>query len=68
MLGVIKQFETEFRAERQMEDIHKAKQRSVSFGRQKRQGMFIKELMKKYGLSKATIYTLERLNLENSRK
>ena len=35
MLGAIGQFETEIRAERQMEGIHKAKQRGVAFGRQK---------------------------------
>lgn len=36
MLGAIGQFETEIRAERQMEGIHKAKQRGVAFGRQKK--------------------------------
>ncbi|SMG63904.1 resolvase domain-containing protein, partial [methanotrophic bacterial endosymbiont of Bathymodiolus sp.] len=36
MLGAIGQFETEIRAERQMEGIHKAKQRGVTFGRQKK--------------------------------
>ncbi len=70
MLGAIGQFETEIRAERQMEGIHKAKQRGVSFGRQKRlseievqklkeqrgQGTLIKDLMKEYSLSKASIY------------
>lgn len=70
MLGAIGQFETEIRSERQMEGIHKAKQRGVAFGRQKRlteeqvqslkeqreQGVLIKELMKQYGLSKASIY------------
>jgi len=70
MLGAIGQFETEIRAERQMEGIHKAKQRGVSFGRQKKlsekdiqqlkekrgQGVLIKDLMKEYNLSKASIY------------
>ena len=70
MLGAIGQFETEIRAERQMEGIHKAKQRGVAFGRQKKlsgedveqlkekrvQGTLIKDLLKEYGLSKATIY------------
>ena len=70
MLGAIGQFETEIRAERQMEGIHKAKQRGVAFGRQKKlsekdvqqlkekrgQGTLIKDLMKEYSLSKATIY------------
>lgn len=36
MLGAIGQFETEIRSERQMEGIHKAKERSVAFGRQKK--------------------------------
>ncbi len=69
MLGAIGQFETEIRAERQMEGIQKAKQRGVTFGRQKkltddvqqlkeqrRQGVLIKNLMKEYGLSKASVY------------
>lgn len=70
MLGAIGQFETEVRAERQMEGIHKAKQRGVAFGRQRKltkaqvgeirakreQGVLIKDLMKDYGLSKASIY------------
>lgn len=70
MLGAIGQFETEIRAERQMEGIHKAKQRGVAFGRQKKisqkqvqemkekrgQGALIKELMEEYSLSKASVY------------
>ena len=70
MLGAIGQFETEIRAERQMEGIHKAKQRGVAFGRQKKlsgqdvqtlrvqraRGVLIKDLMKQYSLSKASIY------------
>ena len=70
MLGAIGQFETEIRAERQMEGIHKAKQRGVSFGRQKKlsdddvtqlkekrgKGTLIKDLMKEYSLSKASVY------------
>jgi DNA invertase Pin-like site-specific DNA recombinase len=70
MLGAIGQFETEIRAERQMEGINKAKQRGVAFGRQKKlsekdvqelkdkrgQGVLIKNLMKEYSLSKASIY------------
>ena len=35
MLGAIAQFETEIRAERQMDGIHKAKERGVRFGRKK---------------------------------
>jgi DNA invertase Pin-like site-specific DNA recombinase len=70
MLGAIGQFETEIRAERQMDGIRKAKDRGVQFGkrpaltedqitelRQKRaQGILIRDLMAHYSLSKATIY------------
>ena len=70
MLGAIAQFETEIRAERQMDGIKKAKERGVHFGRQKKltpqqvkelqerrkQGVLIKVLMKDYGLSKASVY------------
>ncbi len=70
MLGAIGQFETEIRAERQMDGIKKAKDRGVQFGkrpaltndqiaelREKRaQGKLIKDLMAEYSLSKATIY------------
>ncbi|OED47397.1 resolvase [Rhodobacteraceae bacterium (ex Bugula neritina AB1)] len=70
MLGAIGQFETEIRAERQMDGIKKAKDRGVQFGkrpaltndqiaelREKRAaGTLIKELMAQYSLSKATIY------------
>lgn len=70
MLGAIGQFETEIRAERQMDGIKKAKDRGVQFGkrpaltaeqiaelRDKRaSGTLIKDLMAHYGLSKATIY------------
>ncbi len=70
MLGAIAQFETEIRAERQMDGIQKAKERGVKFGRKKaldertieelrerrRSGVLIKTLMKEYGLSKASIY------------
>jgi DNA invertase Pin-like site-specific DNA recombinase len=70
MLGAIGQFETEIRAERQMDGIHKAKERGVRFGRKKaltipqiaelrgrrEQGVLIKTLMKDYGLSKASVY------------
>ncbi len=69
-LGAIAQFETEIRAERQMDGIQKAKERGVHFGRKKRltvqqvaelrdrrdQGALIKALMKEYGLSKASVY------------
>ena len=70
MLGAIGQFETEIRAERQMDGIKKAKDRGVQFGkrpaltenqiielRDKRAGgTLIKDLMEEYSLSKATIY------------
>ncbi len=70
MLGAISQFETEIRAERQMDGIAKAKAKGVPFGRHKslterqiadvrtkrQQGMTIRTLMKEYGVSKATVY------------
>src|SRR5215211_433979 len=70
MLGAIAQFETEIRAERQMDGIQKAKERGVHFGRKKSlavkqiaelrrrrdKGTLIKTLMKDYGLSKASVY------------
>lgn len=70
MLGAIAQFETEIRAERQMDGINKAKARGVKFGKDKKlkseqivelkqrreEGVLIKTLMKDYDLSKASIY------------
>ena len=70
MLGAIAQFETEIRAERQMDGIRNAKARGVHLGRRrhlseeeqvelqlKRQdGTSIKTLMEEYGLSKASVY------------
>jgi DNA invertase Pin-like site-specific DNA recombinase len=70
MLAAIAQFETELRAERQMEGIIKAKERGVKFGKRqklnkqqitelqskRRQGVLIKTLMKEYGISKASVY------------
>lgn len=70
MLGAIGQFETEIRAERQMDGIKKAKENGVLFGRKKKlkqkqirdlrkrrwQGELIKDLMKDYNLSKASVY------------
>ena len=70
MLGAIGQFETEIRAERQMDGIKKAKDRGVQFGkrpaltndqivelRDKRaSGTLIKDLMAEYSLSKATVH------------
>lgn len=70
MLGAIAQFETEIRAERQIDGINRAKQNGVQFGRIKKlnhelelelknkrmQNVKIKDLMKEYNLSKATVY------------
>jgi len=70
MLGAIAQFETELRAERQMDGIRKARARGVPLGRQKRwtprqitalqrqrrEGALIKTLMRDYTLSKASVY------------
>ncbi|MFO0375387.1 MAG: recombinase family protein [Alphaproteobacteria bacterium] len=70
MLGAIGQFENEIRAERQLDGINKAKERGVAFGRKKKltpqerldlqekrkNGTLIKDLMKEYGLSKASVY------------
>lgn len=70
MLGAIAQFETELRAERQMDGIQKAKAKGVRFGRRKtltaqqvtelrkkrQQGVLIKALMKDYAVSKASVY------------
>ena len=70
MLGAIAQFETEIRAERQMDGIRNAKARGIKLGREKRltqqqcldlrhkrqQGVLIKTLMKDYKLSKASVY------------
>ncbi|HEY4387361.1 MAG TPA: recombinase family protein [Ktedonobacteraceae bacterium] len=70
VLGSISQFETEIRAERQMEGILKAKEKGVQFGRSKHlnereilelqqrrvNGTLIRELMADYKLSKASIY------------
>jgi len=70
MLSAIAQFETELRAERQMDGITKALARGVRFGRkhaltpaevttlrqQRAAGIRIKDLMHQYGLSKASVY------------
>lgn len=70
MLAAIAQFETEIRAERQMDGIQKAKERGVKFGKRKKlthqqiaelqsrrnEGVLIKTLMKDYGISKASVY------------
>jgi DNA invertase Pin-like site-specific DNA recombinase len=70
MLGAIAQFETELRAERQMDGIQKAKEQGVRSGRKhllnteqsgelrqrRQQGVLIKTLMHDYHLSKASVY------------
>ena len=70
MLGAIAQFETEIRAERQMDGIRNAKASGIHLGRKKdlteqqclelrqkrEQGALIKTLMKEYKLSKASVY------------
>jgi DNA invertase Pin-like site-specific DNA recombinase len=70
MLGAIAQFETELRAERQMDGIQKAKAQGVRFGQERKltlqqitelqnkrkQGVLIKTLMQDYRIAKATVY------------
>ena len=70
MLGAIAQFETELRAERQMDGIQKARARGVHLGRKKQltpqqcatlqqrrlDGALITTLMREYHLSKASVY------------
>ena len=70
VLAAIAQFETELRAERQAEGIQKAKDRGVKFGRKKAldtdeleelrimrdRGDKVKLMMRRFHLSKATIY------------
>ena len=70
MLGAIAQFETEIRAERQMDGIRNAKANGVHLGRRKhlketeqlelqlkrQDGVLIKTLMEEYNLSKASVY------------
>ena len=70
MLGAIAQFETEIRAERQMDGIRNAKANGVHLGRRKhltedeqvelqmkrQDGALIKTLMEEYNLSKASVY------------
>jgi len=70
MLASIAEFETEIRKERQLDGIAKAKKNGVQLGRKpalttkqlreliqdRKDGLLIRELMKKYNLSKASIY------------
>jgi DNA invertase Pin-like site-specific DNA recombinase len=72
MLGAIAEFENEIRRERQMDGIALAKKKGVAFGRKAKltparvlemkskraAGALIKDLMKEYGLSKASVYRL----------
>jgi len=72
ILACIAEFETELRKERQLEGIERAKQNGVAFGRkakltdkqvelmknERATGVLIKDLMKKYDLSKASVYRL----------
>lgn len=72
MLAAIAEFETGLRKERQMEGIAKAKERSVRFGakpkltpeqvaemyEKRAEGVLIKDLMRQYGISKASVYRL----------
>ncbi|MEO1622485.1 MAG: recombinase family protein [Cyanobacteria bacterium J06632_3] len=81
MLGAIAQFETEIRAERQMDGIRNAKARGVHLGRRKNltedeqvelqqkrmDGTLIKALMEEYNLSKASVYRyLDGITVEQS--
>jgi DNA invertase Pin-like site-specific DNA recombinase len=70
MLASIAEFETEIRKERQMDGINQAKVKGTKFGRvaalsneqiaelkqRKSDGELIKDLIKSYGISKASIY------------
>ncbi len=78
MLATIAQFETEIRAERQMDGIKKAKANGVVFGKVKtltpdqvtelkskrQRGILIKDLMAEYKLSKKSIYNYLELSKE----
>ena len=82
MLGAIAQFETELRAERQMDGIRKARERGVHLGRhkrltpqqiaalqlQRREGALIKTLMHDYRLSKASVYRYLAQRAHSNRK
>ncbi|EDX82394.1 Resolvase, N terminal domain superfamily [Synechococcus sp. PCC 7335] len=81
MLGAIAQFETEIRAERQMDGIRNAKANGVQLGRRKhlteneqvelqlkrQDGALIKTLMEEYNISKASVYRyLDGITVESS--
>jgi len=79
ILASIAEFETELRKERQMEGIKKAKDNGVAFGRKAKlsekqieemhrkrsDGVLIKELMATYKLSKASVYRLLTVRVQN---
>ena len=72
VLASIAEFETEIRKERQFDGIQRAKENGVQFGRKPKlsedqikkmrekriSGVLIRELMREYGLSKASVYRL----------
>jgi DNA invertase Pin-like site-specific DNA recombinase len=74
MLGLVAQFETEIRAERQMAGIAKAKENNVKFGAKSKlnedqiaemvadrnKGMLIRECAEKYSISNDSVYRLMR--------
>lgn len=74
MLASIAEFETEIRKERQLEGINKAKSRGVKFGAKRKltdeqvlqmkkdreDGLLIRELVAKYGLSQDSVYRMLR--------
>lgn len=75
VLSSIAEFETQIRKERQIEGINKAKLNGVAFGRKakltleqikqlqvdRKNGMLVKDLMKKYNISKSSFYRLTTL-------
>ena len=74
MLGVIAQFETEIRKERQLSGIENAKKKGVKFGaksklnacqldrlvKDREEGMLVREIADKYGISNDSVYRLMR--------
>ena len=74
MLGVIGEFESEIRKERQLDGIRKSKERGVQFGRKPKltkeqiiemkskrdSGMEIKDLVSEFGISRESVYRLMR--------
>ncbi|MCB1470537.1 MAG: recombinase family protein [Rhizobiaceae bacterium] len=80
MIGVFAEFENAIRAERQADGIAKAKDRGTKFGRKPKvtgdraeeiqrmrsDGVLIKDIMRKTGLSKATVYRALASTSENA--